>query len=157
MTKQQYSNPKAKPLTGIKKPYAARALLLQDRHILFIHHVFSNPTLFDKWTFPGGRLDPGETDPLVALRREIREELSLDIEVLGKLGLFYSRSGLGYVLYVGRALGAIGPLQHDEIRQTVWLTPAEVYEWHRKEKFRFGFEMKAVLACLKTFRSQMEV
>ena len=147
---------KIQPSTKAKRPHAARALLVKERQILFIHHVFSYPARFDKWTFPGGRLDPGETDPLAALHREIREELSIDIEVLGKLGLFYSRSGLAYVIFAGRPLSTIGPLQSEEIRQAVWLTPAEVYEWHIKEKLQFGFEMKAVLACLRKFRSHME-
>ena len=50
-------------------------------------------------TFPGGRLDPDETDPLSALHREVHEELSVDIDVLGQLGVFYSRSGLDYTIY----------------------------------------------------------
>lgn len=156
MTMPPLSNSKTQPATGVKRPHAARALLIKDRQILFIHHVFNSPARCDKWTFPGGRLDPGETDPLAALHREIREELSIDIEVLGKLGLFYSRSRLAYVIFAGRPLSAIGPLQSAEIRQAIWLTPAEVYEWHIKEKLQFGFEMKAVLACLRKFRSQME-
>ncbi len=107
--------------------------------------------MFDKWTFPGGRLDPGETDPLAALHREVHEELSLDIEVLGRLGCFYSRSGFDYTIFVARPLGPVGPLNPEEIRETTWLTPAEAYEWYRKEKFQFGFEMKAILAYLKKF------
>lgn len=107
--------------------------------------------MFGKWTFPGGRLDPEETDPVAALHREIQEELSVDIEVLGELGVFYNRSGFDYTIFAARPLGDVGPLQSDEIREIVWLTPAEIYEWHTRDKLQFGFEMDAVSAYLKQF------
>ncbi len=134
-----------------KKPYAVRALIVKDERILFIHHAFKNPSMFGRWTLPGGRLDPNETDPLVTLHREMREELSLEIEVIGKVGVFYSRANMDYTIFGARPVSAIGPLKADEIREITWLTPAEVYEWHTKEKLQFGFEMDAVSAYLKAF------
>jgi 8-oxo-dGTP pyrophosphatase MutT (NUDIX family) len=146
------NNPKSE-IENLKsaRPYAVRALLVQGQQILLIHHVFKDPTLFGKWTFPGGRLDPDEHDPVAALHREIREELSVDVEVLGCLGVFYSRSGLDYTIFAAKPLGPIGPLQPDEIKAITWLTPAEVYQWYTQEKLQFGFEMQAVSAYLKQF------
>lgn len=141
----QIQNPKS------DRPYAVRAVLVEDIRILFIHHAFNDPSLFDKWTFPGGRLDPEEFDPLVALHREMREELSIDIEILGNLGVYYSRSGLDYTIFVAKPVGPLGPLKTDEIRAITWLTPAEVYQWHIQERLQFGFEMKVVSAYVKQF------
>jgi 8-oxo-dGTP pyrophosphatase MutT (NUDIX family) len=150
------NNPKSTPERAVQnpkwdRPYAVRAVLVEAKSILFIHHVFNDPTLFGKWTFPGGRLDPDEFDPLAALHREMREELSVDIEVLGTLGVYYSRAGMDYAIFAARPLGPLGPLKTDEIRDITWLTPAEVYEWYTQEKLQFGFEMKAVSAYLKLF------
>lgn len=139
--------------TPNNKPYAVRALLVKGQKVLLIHHTTRNPAYFNKWTFPGGRLEPGETDPLTALRREIQEELSVDIEVVGRLGRFYSRNGSDYVIFVARPLGTIGPIQKEEVREVAWLTPAGVYEFYRRERLRFGFEMKVISAYLKKFAS----
>ena len=79
------------------------------------------------------------------------EELSVEVEVLGKLGVYYSRAGLDYTIFAARPLGTIGPLQPEEIREITWLTPAEIYQWHTKDKLQFGFEMKAVSTYLKLF------
>ncbi len=148
----QANNPKSKIQNPkSEKPYAVRALLVKDEKILFIHHAFANPALFDKWTFPGGRLDSHEIDPLVTLHREMQEELSVDIEIVGKVGVYYSRAGRDYTIFGARPLGPIGPLKLDEIRDITWLTPAEVYQWHVREKLHFGFEMQAVSAYLKKF------
>ncbi len=133
------------------KPYAVRVILIKEGKILFIHHRFKNPAMFNKWTFPGGRLDDHETDPLVTLHREMQEELSVEIEVIGRVGVFFSRANRDYTIFAARPLGPIGPLQQEEIKDVAWLTPATVYQWHTNERLQFGFEMAAVSAYLKTY------
>ncbi|MDM8520375.1 NUDIX hydrolase [Anaerolineales bacterium HSG6] len=134
-----------------RRPYAARAFIVQDGHILFIHHMLKNPALNGKWTLPGGRLNPHENHALEALHREMQEELSLEIEVIDELGCFYSRSGLEYKIFVARKKGEIGPLNKNEVSEFAWLMPADVYEYHAKNKLQFGFEMDVVLEYLKRF------
>jgi 8-oxo-dGTP diphosphatase len=40
-----------------------------------------------RWEFPGGKTEPGETDEF-CIHREIREELSIEIEIMEKLPVF---------------------------------------------------------------------
>jgi len=50
--------------------------LVRDNKVLLVHHK-----KFDKWTPPGGHIEEGET-PDQALKREWKEEVGLDIEIL---------------------------------------------------------------------------
>jgi 8-oxo-dGTP diphosphatase len=75
------------------------------------------------WEFPGGKLEPGESE-VDALVRECREELGVGIRVGALLGTV---TPPGFVLRVYRATLVAGeprPLQdHDELR---WLAADEV-------------------------------
>jgi len=84
-----------------------------------------------KWEFPGGKIEPGES-PEVALRREIQEELGLDIEVEGLLGQGQSiHDGDSVELAVYRARFLRGELQLSEHAEARWLSESELLalEW----------------------------
>ena len=69
-----------------------------------------------QWDLPGGRLHIGE-DPIDGLRREIREELRLDIEPLDIIHtfVFTSKSVAHYVvIYRGNVRGSIEEMKVDE-------------------------------------------
>ncbi len=79
------------PITEGMRQAAVAAVLCEHAgslDMLFIHRA-EDPR--DPWSghmaFPGGRVDPGDADPLGAAIREAREEVSLDLEALAqKLG-----------------------------------------------------------------------
>ena len=63
--------------------WPAVACLVWDEHdrLLLVRHVEG------RWTLPAGAIDPGET-PVEAARREAREEASVEIDVLGLVGVY---------------------------------------------------------------------
>jgi 8-oxo-dGTP diphosphatase len=82
------------------------------------------PHLAGYWEFPGGKVEPGESDEQ-ALRRELREELAVDAEVGPRLGgdLPIGETAVLRV-YTARLLGGEPALvDHDEHR---WLDVDEL-------------------------------
>jgi 8-oxo-dGTP pyrophosphatase MutT (NUDIX family) len=63
------------------KPRQAGRAILRDRHgrVLLIYFVLPNMSF---WATPGGGVELDET-PLVAARREVREELGIDVTLEG--------------------------------------------------------------------------
>ncbi|WP_019629498.1 NUDIX domain-containing protein [Actinomadura atramentaria] len=85
------------------------------------------PALAGGWEFPGGKVDPGETDE-VALVRECREELDVDVVLGHRIGGDWPLV-LGGVLRVWTARLADGAepraVEHRELR---WLAAGELHD-----------------------------
>ncbi|MFQ5629388.1 MAG: A/G-specific adenine glycosylase, partial [bacterium] len=60
--------------------YNTAAGLIWDEGYIFIDRRQENGLLGGLWEFPGGKINDGET-PQEAIRREIRNEINLDVEV----------------------------------------------------------------------------
>src|SRR5512139_3425828 len=69
---------------------AASAVILHGGKILFVRSTRTG----ERWAFPGGKSEQGET-PEATARREAMEEVGLEIELTGRLGVFVVGQGDG--------------------------------------------------------------
>ena len=118
---------------------AAHAVALRGGNVLLVHQVAPGPAQ-NRWTLPGGALEPGETGP-EAVIREVTEECGLRTEVGELLGVHRSthrreddslRRDIR-LLYAARVTGVPAPDTTGEIDAVGWFAwddlPESVTAW----------------------------
>ena len=107
--------------------FAQKALIQREGKILFIRRSPKETASNVPWDAPGGRLEFGEGLE-EGLRREIREEVSLEVGALKLLHLFtwFPRPGFQLVvaIYLATAADASTPVLSDECAACEWMEPA---------------------------------
>jgi 8-oxo-dGTP diphosphatase len=69
-------------MTASRAPIAVVAGILIEGGKVLVSQRLPGQAFPLEWEFPGGKVEPGETSA-VALAREFREELGIDVEALG--------------------------------------------------------------------------
>ena len=129
---------------------SSRCLLVRAGRVLLVTHSNCSAPNRGKWALPGGRLEDGES-PRRTLRRELLEELDLEIEVLHEVGRYISRQRWHRVYWADCAQG---PERWDpsEIDEARWFDPPDVVALESAGQLHYGFEAAVVNDWIESVR-----
>jgi len=101
------------------------AIIINNGKVLIAQRA-ENQQLAGKWEFPGGKVEPGET-PEECLKREIKEELGINIEVndfFGESTYHYDTGTIKLLAYKSQWIDGECKLSvHSRIK---WVKPYEL-------------------------------
>lgn len=111
---------------GLPKVVCSGAVILRDETGRF---VIEKPIYRDHWLLPGGGVDPGE-DPRECARREVAEELGLDIEVGVLLDIMWVPSRAASCAPMGaHFVFDGGVIPEAQLRERIVLQAEELSDW----------------------------
>ena len=125
-----------------KKYHTSRCILKADDEFLLVVHNNAQGINRGIWGLPGGRIDWGEK-PVQAARREIYEELEVDVDELHEVG-DWAYKGYQHKIYGTEFDGKIGSVDYNEILEVDWFTIEGIRTLASRDKLHAGFELASV-------------
>lgn len=116
-------------MSGQEKLIATTAIvcsvvLQKDGKILLVQE--KQPKAYEKWNFPGGRVDAGETLELAAMR-EAKEESGFDVSIIKEILVMHpSVERPVFHIYMAEIIGGELKFPEDEILDAKWFTKEEI-------------------------------
>ncbi len=136
--------PRRSPRQAVPHYDVAAAVIWGDDGRLLIARRLPDDMLGGMWEFPGGRCEPGES-LAECLRREIREELGLEIEIGDQLAMVrHAYSHFRITLHVFHCRPVGGEPQALECAECRWVSVGEL------PGFPFPVADQRIIAALET-------
>jgi len=104
--------------------------------------------MHSKWGLPGGHVERGE-DGVEAVRRELREELSVRPDDFTLVGDYYYKRH-HHRIYAARISEPIERFDRRELRKIAWFPFASVQSLAEKNNLHAGYEADAIAAYIAT-------
>ncbi len=104
------------------------AVIIEENRVLITRRPEYKPQ-GGFWEFPGGKLEPGES-PVIALQRELKEELDVNISVGKILDALYHRYAWGPVLILAYRCRIIdGTPRNIEVTEHLWVPLDKLHQY----------------------------
>jgi len=100
--------------------------IIENNNKALVVQRSENMNLPEKWEFPGGKIERGETEQDCIIR-EIKEELNIDIELIQRLKpttFHYPNQSIQLIPFTAKYTG--GNLELTEHKSFMWLTKREL-------------------------------
>ena len=105
-------------------PIVAGVVLKQDGKYLLVQE--KQPKVYGLWNLPAGHVDQGETIEAAAVR-EAKEEVGLDVELIGKIDIFQDPVTMSTKhAFEAKIIGGQLKFPEDEILDARWFSFEEI-------------------------------
>lgn len=131
----------------IGPPPTVRAVIQHEDRFLLAQHHYKNPTNWGKWSLPGGVAEPTDLDRPSTLRRELQEELQIDVQILRYLATYTYRNRQHHIYHV-RPLSTDLTIDPAEVLAVGWFTITDVQAHQIKGTLYADFMLDAIRAAL---------
>jgi len=116
-------------MTGQNCIEVTAAVIKKDNTVLITQRSFDDKLLPGLWEFPGGKIEAGES-PETCLKRELREELAIDVKIGSMLSVNehqYPNKRIRLLFYEAEYIG--GRIKLNAHADAVWVPVPDLPEY----------------------------